>query len=252
MAAADADVEVELDRGETRRPELEVVAREPVARQLGADQPLESRTKAGQTGRAGLDVGGIGRVDADEDGVPAARPAESGDRAGHLGELQRGGSIVGLGDGPELLGAEGVGREPADLFDGLGVDAAGGRDRVANHLDPGRPRSTRPAARRGTGNRARRSRPARCRRGRRPRTPSRRRSSGRTPRRRTGGSPVRRRRSRPRSSCRTACCRAGPGPASTARPRRGTWREPRQPAAPHERGQDRSRRSTFGRAVVGS
>ena len=46
MAAADADVEVELDRGETRRTELEVVAREPVPRQLGANQPLESRTKA--------------------------------------------------------------------------------------------------------------------------------------------------------------------------------------------------------------
>ena len=249
VAAADADVEVELDRREARRSELEVVAGEAVPRQLGANQALEGRPKAGQARRAGLDVGRVGRVDADEDRVPAAGPAERRDRAGHLGKLQRGGAIVGLGDRPELLGAEGVRRQPADLLDGLGVDAAGRRERVADGLDPARSRSTRPAARRGTATRARRCRRARCRRGRRPRTPSRRRPSGRTRRRRTAGSPVRRRRSRPRSSCRTACCRAGPAPASTARPRRGTWREPRQPAAPREaRRSGRGARRSAGRS----
>ena len=69
-------------------------------------------------------------VDGDEDGVPAAGPAEGRGGALHVGAALGGGGVVGRGD-RALLRAEGLRRVAPRRLDVLRVDAAGGRQRVA-------------------------------------------------------------------------------------------------------------------------
>ena len=123
-AGRDADRQLELERHELRRVDLDVVPGEPERVQERAQLVLERVVD-----RAAADA-----VDGDEDRVPAPGPAPRRARLLHLGVPLGERRVVGHGD-RALLRAERLRRVQPDALGRLRIRAAGGRQRVGHGGD---------------------------------------------------------------------------------------------------------------------
>lgn len=113
VAAGDADLQLDIERDMHRIGEFEVVAGQPETFEEGAHGRLECR----------IDRLAFTAVEHQENGVPAARPAQAGSGALHVG-VALGGSGVVVGGDSALLGAEGFRSVEADGVERFGFGAA--------------------------------------------------------------------------------------------------------------------------------
>ncbi len=113
VAAGDADLQLDIERDMHRVGEFEVVAGQPEAFEEGAQGRLEG----------GIDRLAAAPVDHQENGVPAAGPAQAGGGALHVGMALGGAGVVVGGDGA-LLRAESFRGIEADGVERFRLSAA--------------------------------------------------------------------------------------------------------------------------------